>query len=120
GGIAVDVEDLGPRALFRLAHLDALAPEEVDEARGGVVEVPGHDRLRRAHRHAGRLQSHLDLVRAEVALGGRLGLGIDVERVVRTALHAGLAADAAPAVEVHDAVRPAEQSGRRADLDARR
>src|SRR6185436_7549511 len=72
------------------------------------------------HRHAGRLQSHLDLVRAEVALGGRLGLGIDVERGVRTALHAGLAADAAPAVEVHDAVRPAEQGGRRADLDARR
>src|SRR5204863_138163 len=39
--------------------------------------------------------------------------GVDVECVVGTALHAGLAADAAVAVEVHDPVRtPVEGDGR--------
>ena len=46
--------------------------------------------------------------------------GVDVERVVRAALHAGLAADAAPAVEVHDAVLPPEERGGGTDLDAGR
>src|SRR5678815_3469741 len=45
---------------------------------------------------------------------------IYVERVVGAALHAGLAADAALAVEVHDSV-PAPEEGRgRTDLDAGR
>ena len=73
-----------------------------------------------AHGDAGRLQAHLDLVRAEVAFGRGLGGGVDVERVIRAALHAGLAADAAPRVEVHDPVAAAEERGRRADLDAGR
>src|SRR5262245_48607627 len=59
-------------------------------------------------------------MRAEVALLSRVRVRIDVQRVVRTRLHAGFAADAAIAVEVHDAVIAAEQRGHWADGDARR
>ena len=118
--VALDVEDLGPRPLLGLAHLHGDAAHQVDDRRGGVVEVAGHDRLRRADGDARRLEPHLDLVRAEVALGRGLRAGVDVERVVGAALHAGLAADAAAAVEVHDPVLPPEERGGGADLDAGR
>src|SRR4029079_19280879 len=112
--------DLGPGPLLRLAHLDGNAAHEPGDPAGRGFEVAGDDGLRRAHRHARRLQPHLDLVRAEVALGRRLRVRVDVDRVVGTALHAGLAADAAARVEVPDAVAPLEERGGRADLDAGR
>src|SRR5262245_29086064 len=56
---------------------------------------------------------------AVVALGRRLRLRIDVERVVGTGLHARLAADAAVAVEVHDPVGAPVKSDGGADGDAR-
>ena len=58
-------------------------------------------------------------MRAEVALLGGVRVWIDVERVIRTSLHARLAADAPPAVEVHDAVIEPEQRRHRTDRDAR-
>src|SRR5262249_60117914 len=59
-------------------------------------------------------------VRAVVTLGCRVRVGIDVERVVGTGLHARLAADAAAAIEVDDAVGAAVERHRRADGNARR
>src|SRR5262249_35279255 len=70
--------------------------------------------------HARRLQPDLHAVGTIVALRRRVGRGVDVERVVRTRLHAGLAADAAVAIEVHDAVGPAVERDGRADGHARR
>jgi len=58
-------------------------------------------------------------VRAKVALHRGVLVRVDVERVVRARLHAGLAADAAARVEVDDAVGSPEERFRRADLDAR-
>ena len=58
-------------------------------------------------------------MRAEVALLGGVGVGIDVQRVVRARLHAGLATDAAIAVEVYDAVVEPVERGHRADGYAR-
>src|SRR5262249_52418235 len=70
--------------------------------------------------HARRLQPDLEPMRAVVALGGGVGSRIDVERVVGTRLHAGLAADAAAIVEVHDAVAPAIERDGGTDGDAGR
>ena len=41
---------------------------------------------------------------AEIALGGRMRIGIDVERIVRTRLQTHLAANAPLGIEVYDAV----------------
>jgi hypothetical protein len=43
-------------------------------------------------------------MRAEIALLGSVGIGIDIERVVRAGLHAGFASDATVAVEIDYAV----------------
>src|SRR5205085_4822109 len=84
------------------------------------VEVTGDDRALRTHDHAGRLEPDLHAVGAVVALRGGVRVRVDVERVVRTALHARLAADAPRAVEVDDAVGTPIERHRRADGDARR
>ena len=59
-------------------------------------------------------------MRAVVALRRGVGVRVDVERVVRAALHARLAADAAVAVEIDDAVVARVERPRRADRHARR
>lgn len=43
---------------------------------------------------------------AVVALGGGVGIRVNVEGIVGTSLHARLAADAAVFVKVHDTIRP--------------
>jgi len=57
---------------------------------------------------------------AEVALGRGVVVGIDVESIVGTSLHASLATDAAPVVEINDSIRtPVERAGG-TDFRARR
>src|SRR5439155_13143698 len=85
-----------------------------------IVEIAGDDRALGADDHARGLETDLETMSAIVALGGGLGGGIDVERVVGAGLHARFAADAALAVEVHDAVRPSVERDGRTDRDARR
>ena len=120
GGVGADVIHLRARALLRLAHLDRLAAHESCDLRARIVEVAGDDRALRTHDHARGLEPHLHAVRAVVALGGGVRVGVDVERVVGAALHARLAADAARAVEVDDAVGAPIEGHRRADGDTRR
>jgi hypothetical protein len=49
---------------------------------------------------------------AEVALSRGVVVGIDVESIVRTGLHASLATDAAPVVEINDSISsPVERAG---------
>ena len=57
---------------------------------------------------------------AEIALGRGIVVGIDVKSIVRTGLHASLATDAAPVVEVDDAVSPTVQRAGGTDHRARR
>jgi hypothetical protein len=59
-------------------------------------------------------------MRAEVALGGRAILGIHVNRIVRTSLHASLATDAALGIEIDDPVATLVHRGHGANGDARR
>jgi hypothetical protein len=59
-------------------------------------------------------------VRAVVAFFSGVRVRIDVERVVRASLHAGLAADAAVAVEIYYAVCAAKKRSHGADCYARR
>src|SRR3989442_1203456 len=75
-----------------------------------------HGRTARgAHDGARGLEADLDPVRAVVALRRGRGIRVDVERVVRAGLHARLAADAAAAVEIHDAVVAPIERDRRAN-----
>jgi hypothetical protein len=56
---------------------------------------------------------------AEVTLRGCIRVWVDVQRVVRTGLHAALTSDAAGAVEIDDAIGTPVQRTRGADLNAR-
>jgi hypothetical protein len=56
---------------------------------------------------------------AEIALGCRVVVGIDIQSIVRTSLHAALATDAAPVVEINDAIGPPVESARRTNFRAR-
>src|ERR1700737_5224415 len=62
----------------------------------------------------------LDAMRAEVALGGSAGVGIDVQSVIGAGVHAGFASNAAAVVEINHAVIALEQCAGRTNLDARR
>jgi hypothetical protein len=118
GGLGAEIEDLGQGPLLRLPHLHRRRGDEARDEGIGIVEVARHDGLHGTDDGAGRLEPHLHAVRAVVALGGGLGLGVDVERVVGTGLQARLATDAARAVEVHDAVGPAVEGHRGTDRHA--
>src|SRR5262249_12869566 len=112
GLLGTQVEELRLGPLLRLPHRGLLRGDQAGDPRAGIVEITGHNGLHGADDHAGGLEADLDAMRAVVALGRRLCLGVDVERVVRTGLRARLAADAAISVEVHDAVgAPVESDG---------
>ena len=85
-----------------------------------VIEVAGDDRLCRADHGTSRSQALLSAVRAEVALLRGPRRLIDVERVVGTAVHAALTADALRRVDVDDSVRALVERGHRTDRDAGR
>ena len=58
----------------------------------------------RADDDAGGLEPYLDAMTAEVTLRGSLRLRVDVDSVIRTRLHAALAADTHVFVELDDAI----------------
>ena len=118
--VAVDVEQLGRRALLRLAHRHILGRQQPADLAGWVVHVAGDDGVFRANHHAGRLKPDLGAVRAVVALGGRARVGVDVDRVVGAGLQARLAADAERRIEFDDAVGPLVHRRHRADAHAGR
>ncbi len=120
GLVRADVVHVRPGALLGRPHVDRRDAQELADTACRVVDVAHPDGLGGAHLDARRFEADVDAVRAEVALRGGMGVVIDVDRVVRTGLHARLAADASLIVEVHDAVVADEQRLRRACLDAGR
>ena len=120
GLVGPDVEELRARPLLRLPDAHLLPGDHPRDLALGIVEVPGEDGPLGTDDDARGLEPPLHPVRAEVALRGRLRLGVDVEGVVRAGLHARLAADAAVAVEVDDPVRPPVERHRGADGHAGR
>ena len=118
--VGAPVVDLRLGVLFRGTDGDVVPSDDPGDLRVGVVEITDLDRLGRTHDLTRRLEVHLDAVVAHVALVRRVGLGVDVQRVVRAGVHARLAPDAVVVLEVDDAVLgPIERRGR-ADLHARR
>ncbi len=116
----VNVEELGLGALLGLAHAHRLRGQGAGDLGERVVQVAGQDGVLGADDDTGRLQAHLGAVRAEVALGRGVGVGVNVDGVVGAGLHAGLAADAGFGVELHNAVGALIHGRGGADVDAGR
>src|SRR5699024_9840778 len=115
GAVRAEIEHVGAGLLFRGPHLHRVLVHQAGDARFGIVQITHPDRMGGAHGHAGRFEVLVHPVCTEVAFGGRVGLVVDVDRVVRATLHTGLTADAAFTVEVDDPVVAFEQRLGRAD-----
>ena len=74
----------------------------------------------RANNLAGRFEPHFHTVSAEVAFRCGVVVRFDVKGIVRTGLHAGLAANAEVVVKVNDAIGAVEEGYSRANLDTGR
>ncbi len=118
--VGVDVIELGLSSLLRLAHADRLARDELRRFAGGVAQISRNDRVLGTNDHAGRLEADFGTVRAEMTFRRGAIVGIHVNRIVGTGLHAGLAADAAVGVEIDDAVLALIHRRHGANRDARR
>lgn len=111
--IGFNVEELRRSAGLGFPDSRLFGSYKVRELRCRVIHIAGYDCLDRANDHTSGFKLGFDSMRAEVALLGGVCVGIDVQGIVRTGLHAGLATDAAIAVEVDDAVvEPVERSYR--------
>src|ERR1700687_1137317 len=113
------IEKFWQRFLFRTTNVHRFAIDDLPDIRRGIVHVADQDRLRGTDDYARWLQSHIDAVRAEVALLSRMIFRIDKDSVVRTGSHAGFAADADRFVEIDYAVRALEHRHRGTSRDAR-
>src|SRR5208337_306084 len=116
--IGVNVEDFGPRSLFRLAHADGLARYQLRHFAVRIVQIAGDKGALRANCCAGRFQSYFDAVRAEMAFGRGVPVGVNINGIIRPSLHAGLAPDAAGGVEIYNPVSALVHGGYRTDFDA--
>src|SRR5215469_2384742 len=99
-----DVEELRFCALVWFADCNLFCGDSAADLASGVVEIPGKDRLCRANDHASRLQLGFHTMRAEVTFGCCIVVGVDVQGVIRTGLHAALAADTSLIVKIDDSV----------------
>ena len=102
------VKEFWQRLFLRTAHVHRFAINNLSDVRRLIVHIADQDGLRWTDDDAGRLQTNIDAMRAEVAFLGRMIFGIDEDRVVRTGGHAGLAADADRFVEVNYAISALE------------
>ena len=118
--IRINVIELGPRALLRLAHSHRLARQQLRDLAVALIEISGDDRVLGAYHHAGRLQADFRAMRAEMTFRRGTFIRIDINGIVRTSLHTGLTSDAAFGTEIDDAVFPLVHRRHWADRHARR
>src|SRR6185437_10374598 len=120
------IEGVGPRALLGASNgnghraVGAVLGERATDFAGRVLEVAEEEGFLGADDDAGGEEAFVDAVRAEVALGGGVAVRIHVDGIVRTGLHARLAADTGVVVEIDQAIGPLVHRGDRADLDTGR
>jgi hypothetical protein len=114
------VEEFRQRLLFGTPHVHGIAVHDARDFGIRVVHVADEDRFDRADDDAGGFESHVDAVRAEVALLRRVVFRVDEDGIVRAGGHARLAADADRLIEIDDAVVAFEHRARRAGRHARR
>jgi len=81
------------------------------------MHIARDDRMFRADGNTRRLQPDLDAMGTIVALGSRLTVGINVERVIGARLHARLTANTAARVEIDDAIAALKESPSRTNSD---
>ena len=108
------VEHLGFGVLLWRANCSFVARDDLIDFAVGIIEIANGDCLGWAHDLARRLQAYLDPVVAHIAFVCRIGLGVDVERIVGAGIHARLASDAVVVLEVNDTVVGPEERIRRA------
>src|SRR6185437_3372341 len=120
------IEGVGTRALLGAANARGLRAvgtvcgEGASDFAGGVFEVAEEEGFLGADDDAGGEESFVDTVRAEVALRRRIAVRIHVDGIVRTGLHARLAADTRVVIEIDQAIGPLVHRGDRTDLDTGR
>ena len=107
--------DIRTGSLVRTTHLGVVVANQQRDLRVGIVQIAGNDRIGRAHHGARRLQILFHTVRTEMTFFNRTLVFIQVDRVIRTRLHAGTTADACITVDVHDAIVSFFQRVDRAD-----
>src|SRR5216684_7926463 len=116
--VPFDIEQFWPRILFGLAYLHLFVGKQVSDLCVGVVHVAGDNGVYRTDDDTGGFDADFYSVSAVVAFGGRVGVGIDIECVVRASLGACLATDATVIVEIDNPIRSGIERGDRADLHA--
>src|SRR5260370_16244928 len=99
-----DIEQLRLRAFVGFAYGNFLRRDSAAHAACRIIQIPGKNCLRGADDDASRLQLGFHAVSAEVAFGGGVEIGIDVEGVIGAGLHATLAADTSLIVKIDDSV----------------
>jgi len=102
--VTVDVKDIGTSPLFRLADHRALFGKQRRNFTVRIVKIARHNSLLRADDRTRRLHANFNPVRAVAALGCCATFGINVNRIVRARLSAGLAAYASAGVEIDNTV----------------
>lgn len=102
-----------------LSYTDRLSGDQFGYLARGIIQITCHYGLRGADGDTGGLETPVHLMGTEVAFRRRLGLWIDVQRIVGTGLHAGSASYAALTVKVDYAVGPPEEGIGGAYADAR-
>jgi hypothetical protein len=114
------IEEFGQRLLFGSPHGNRLAIDYLCHIRLAVVHVADQNRLSGTNNHAGRLQSHIYSMRAEVTFLRRVIFGIDENCVVRAGCHASFTTDANRLIEIDNAVGPLKHRRRRTGCHTRR
>jgi hypothetical protein len=106
--------------LFRLTHSHRFPRQQLRNFSIAFIQVTGDDRVLGAYHNTRRLEADFGTVRAKMTFGSRAFIGIDVNRIVGTGLHAGFATDAPLGTEIHNAILALVHRGHRADGYARR
>jgi len=106
--------------LFRLAHGYILLRQQMANLRSVIIDVSSNDRLLRTNHYTSWLQAYVHSMGAVVTLGDCVAVGIDVNCIVWTSLHTGLATDAYVGIEFYDTVVALVHGLYRADAYARR
>src|SRR5215468_2287185 len=102
--VDTNVEKFWLRTLLGFSHAYFVHRDSPANLAVWIIQIPGKNRLSRADDFASRLVAHLNARGVEITLGSGVALRVNVKRVVRTSLHAGLTADAALVIEVDDTV----------------
>ena len=84
-----------------------------------IVEVPGQNSVLRADHDTRRFEADVNPVGTEMTFRRRIRFRIDIDRIIGTGLHTGLASDTDISVELHNPVLALIHRRNRTDPDAR-